>query len=990
MELPLSDKLVTLIPDDRLAALHAFVDGLETNEQAAFQQVWKVLSGELDGLESILNSGVPARVSWATDRIMRVVTPRRTEPSRPAEDSFDRAGVARSILEVLLDIELPTIIVRRHLLPKQMISETPGTDLEALERIESCWLEFLSHRSPPHGEISLDGPETAGLLLITLIIECGLLAPGYQKAALDLLWQPHPIRITGEGRYLWLAATGTRKASASIVPRRVHLTPLAAVVLASHPPPSRTLPPTLTVAFQAIAQRWSLRPEDTPPLKALCRGIALRLRLSEAAPQFVVDFAEGKNESQSIAETRWRGMYGLAPWADETDPERHRPTMNAAEDAGAEPIDARRGRGHEALTTSIGRVLSKSKDSAECLAQLKEIPVHGDASNIEKCLLSWLCHNVAESQGKRNGSRLSTIQLKFSALSPRLVAMIHARPLGTLDETDWEQIQEHIADEDVSGSRKSTIFSALFQFLTWAVREGHLSDRPIKRSIGASGSLVNATVLTHEEMEEIVEDLHDPLNPLPFAQRQFQACVLSLGYGSGLRRGEARGVLPEEVSMREPASLLLRPNAERNLKTDSSKRRVALDLLWPVSNSRTGSFLSEGGIPWLVKKDSLKADIDQVFRKLNKLIAEVTGDPNAKEHSGRHSAATWILLTLYQEDLKLQDWLGLWPFLGPLVAMGNRLRRTLLGLAGGLHGLHAVRSLLGHRHESMTLRHYIHCIDMMLLAALALATPDRSIETIFGAAGRRPHSGADRAVALDVLLARLEKEQPQRFRREDTPLEGIRRTHPKGPLELDARKCLHEWLEVSSKLSTEVAAVTCEIIGAERALVQIINDRKLVSKVRDGFPISHIDELRPTSPAEMKTALSVAHGMASLIIKPCSMSAMVQALFQSHLLRGGLGCYRTPSESVDPMATGLRALIRAGGLGMSIHVEKRGRTETGSVQRNLIALENSHSECTQPSESPIIRIHSMDTASGGRFSHQAFVWSMAMAAIAAHPGTQNV
>lgn len=230
---------------------------------------------------------------------------------------------------------------------------------------------------------------------------------------------------------------------------------------------------------------------------------------------------------------------------------------------------------------------------------------------------------------------------------------------------------------------------------------------------------------------------------------QIAKMVMTLAFRTGMRRSEAMGLLLEDIHGASKLEILIRPNTQRRLKTDSSKRIIPAGYLIPLAERREiQDWLSRrrcarckgqssdrlfaveltDGI-WREISDELTAD------RIMAALKHATGQPT-KIHQLRHAFATWLYLGLRSPDYK--EVLGLLEHLPETraqVRRGARLRRLLLNQPGPTSRSYAyvVARLLGHSSPMVSMNSYIHSTEFIQRAVSirkANQLPSASIRAI--------------------------------------------------------------------------------------------------------------------------------------------------------------------------------------------------------------------------------------------------------------------
>jgi integrase len=223
---------------------------------------------------------------------------------------------------------------------------------------------------------------------------------------------------------------------------------------------------------------------------------------------------------------------------------------------------------------------------------------------------------------------------------------------------------------------------------------------------------VSAKVFSKNEVQQIVEILQSVESGVNDAtlrleiQRHFR-----LSAAMGVRRSETLHLRPIDI---DEDMLRIRPYGEHQLKTIGSERVVPMNLL---------SQTIQRGLDDIVhnQKDSIlmsdeNTDQRPFFDQISQILKKVTGDVDLGLHHLRHTFASAYTLKCLQtvmdfEALTLElPWLHDW-------MPSNEQFNTLVGNEGQVgQGIKAISGVLGHLHESTTLKHYVHTLFLATYA----------------------------------------------------------------------------------------------------------------------------------------------------------------------------------------------------------------------------------------------------------------------------------
>jgi integrase len=314
-------------------------------------------------------------------------------------------------------------------------------------------------------------------------------------------------------------------------------------------------------------------------------------------------------------------------------------------------------------------------------------------------------------------------------------------------ETLYTKVIENVVEGENPQQLRRTVTNALREFSKFIVGKlgaNEIDDRSI---LGACRGLlpVDAKIITPEQYSEARRILRNELHR-KYDRNILQAAevMLILGFRCGTRRMEAYGLELSDLTDRYSPLLLIRPTDARQLKTDNAKRQLPLwslmadadelgenelEVLYSWKRAR----IEDGCLkmcPHLFSVPELNdareivltpLPIQKLIAALHDALRQATGDPTLHYHHLRHSFATWTFLRLMLSDLPTIP--DLFPHRAETKAWLQKAKAFRAHLYGTTHPTRkhamAVASLLGHSGPTVSLEHYVHCMDMLLPLFLA-------------------------------------------------------------------------------------------------------------------------------------------------------------------------------------------------------------------------------------------------------------------------------
>ncbi len=353
-------------------------------------------------------------------------------------------------------------------------------------------------------------------------------------------------------------------------------------------------------------------------------------------------------------------------------------------------------------------------------------------------LAQYVDFSLANPSAAGNRLSLSTLQAYVGTLWRTLMPFLGATDPVLLDDDEggfgllYAQALESIDDtQDAGPSRnlRRSVVRALRSFHHFLV-VAHGKQWSSARLLSAERGLVpvDANVITEEEFQRLQSDLreHPPADWHPEFARTMRL-VLMLAFRSGLRRSEILKLRMMDVHLRGPGELVIRPTVQRRLKSRNATRRIPLSaLLSPDELAELRAYGRERQAqgahqdadffaPPTLPASQLAPDA--FLGQLHRLMRSVLGDTTLRFHHLRHSFATWTFARLLAPPKT--------PFFGWPEGMSMQLaaRHGEDDLAQKLFGqvlptrkkAYAVAALLGHAGPEMSLEHYIHSCDLLVL-----------------------------------------------------------------------------------------------------------------------------------------------------------------------------------------------------------------------------------------------------------------------------------
>ena len=337
------------------------------------------------------------------------------------------------------------------------------------------------------------------------------------------------------------------------------------------------------------------------------------------------------------------------------------------------------------------------------------------------CLIDWLMQRFNNKKIKR-----STAYQQLTSIGRDLLSSFDEPQLLGLTSEDFHSTYENILERAQSAINRQNKADLLRRFHAHAVEV--LGVEPVKLQNVDEGffALPDANVLTEIEYQILYQflDSKKALSPVAHAQ----LIVFILGYRCGLRISEVQyiqlaelqypwmqKVLPLDKKDRLrscAATLLVRDDAFKKLKSASSQRQLPLNIL--MSDEERFELLNYHQVQckklgngkvknkYLFSEDSVNAEpmnFMDLQRGLHDLMRELTGDMQLRFHHLRHSFASHALQAVQKSVAPLQ--------------LPEHWQDQLLQGISRKH-LHQISDYVGHNNAGVTLHHYTHNLDCLV------------------------------------------------------------------------------------------------------------------------------------------------------------------------------------------------------------------------------------------------------------------------------------
>ena len=407
-----------------------------------------------------------------------------------------------------------------------------------------------------------------------------------------------------------------------------------------------------------------------------------------------------------------------------------------------------------------------STDSqADVKKQLDVIASNVRPASVDECFISFALFLMTSLSYSGNKLAVSTARAYMVTVAKRLAGRLDDVDPRTLDAEILETLYADILDDvdqqsldskilktlhtesledakqrGLARNQRRRIARALCEFHHFLVQRFHLEPINPREVLGIGKGLVpvDANLITPDEyakiyqaIPETIKSLHPSLPAQAKLSRAAQL-IFMLAFKCGLRRMEVLKLKIADLCEHAPAELLIRPSDARRLKTKSATRKMPLYALlserdlaelraWKAVRRNESTIQTVHvneqflfGIPELgfevIPQDTL-------FPVIHHAMRCVTGDSSLRFHHLRHSFASWAFLRLMVSDLtSMPELFQNMPETNDFLRKSKQFRDLLYGRADPTRRhVYGIASLLGHSGPEISMEHYVHICDLLLM-----------------------------------------------------------------------------------------------------------------------------------------------------------------------------------------------------------------------------------------------------------------------------------
>lgn len=485
-------------------------------------------------------------------------------------------------------------------------------------------------------------------------------------------------------------------------------------------------------SFARVGRRCGV---PVPAIRA-CTS-ACEARIKQASVPLLAGYAAGTVPSTSWEERHWQRLLGAYAVPVRAPHERRPPRDAGCED---DPGDA----------------ITRPIEEDAFLAQLRDATTHADrtavsmalqqvsdalaAGSTRRVLTDWLLHLVNEVRVDGKPLTLQTINGYRGALAARMVGTL-PEDLQTLTAEELGELFDDIVETASSPGVRARLCKLVRRFDAFRRAKGINVEGYLELpSTKGHYCDVSARFVTEAEYQRAMKRLEEGESPIDRESRVF----LALAFRFGLRRAEVLGLTLADVAEADrDRDLRVRANCFRNLKTRNANRRLPLSLLsareatalrrlwWQRKHAASPA---PGGVD--LHAISLFSDISAgqphalgchpAPRRAQQALQFATGDTSLHVHHLRHAFGTRHGLGALVRTLTASQRKYLPPFICQLAGECDAFHEKIRARRDPeARRCTAVSVALGHGSESITFKHYVHGLDVLLHAVMTSVQPAR-------------------------------------------------------------------------------------------------------------------------------------------------------------------------------------------------------------------------------------------------------------------------
>ncbi|EAU55209.1 tyrosine-type recombinase/integrase [Mariprofundus ferrooxydans] len=371
------------------------------------------------------------------------------------------------------------------------------------------------------------------------------------------------------------------------------------------------------------------------------------------------------------------------------------------------------------------------------------LELHGSKmSQLGWLIAQWAIMLFTYKRGIRKGSKIapSSVRTYVTTIARKLQVHVGGSDIMALNECEFYALYRDVIESKCGENNKQVTAMRLAEFhdflvYYWDVPKIDLTE--FYRGKGSSDLGVDANIVCPSIYQYAANTLGKRYGARAPRDNLIALLIMMLGFRCGLRRAEVMTILCSDICGLYNPVLFIRHNPYAYKKSDSAVRKIHLKAFLTHNElTRLKEWIHlrghEDGIEYQTqweKKNQKRLlfckagtpfepiDERQIFGAIHQALRQVSADPSLHFHTLRHSFASWFFYRL--ESGSQTSWRP--KSVSALNESMNSMRRCLvehhhlqIDLRINRKALYHVALVCGHSSPEMSLRHYIHLLDLLL------------------------------------------------------------------------------------------------------------------------------------------------------------------------------------------------------------------------------------------------------------------------------------
>lgn len=515
-----------------------------------------------------------------------------------------------------------------------------------------------------------------------------------------------------------------------------------------------------------------LIPSSLPDLFKLCGMLAVR-----RYPRDLTDYSMGKIKTTQLRDKSFSRLMRVE-WVGQKEKE----PSSCSDNGEIFEKDLTPGSALQDLAHSIDVELKEEALSKVDKLKNKYYEKRDSENNIY-VLINWIGDCVIKSDFNWERTRQESLLLVYGIV--RVVyGSLGSGELISLSKNEYMVFYQSVIDLSTSFYEQKKIARQLYLLHQYLEERFSAPKIPISKSFFAQylSNNVDANLVTFEEFNEAISLTSKEANVV---EASIVADITTIGFKTGARTSEARELLSGnfESSLLE---LYIREHDGHRLKTSNAKRNIPFKAL--VGHEGCIAFkrrkevvekervTSEGVLQFMFgdKGDDFSAapERKRISKLLHAILRKATNDGGARYYTLRHSAFSWLMLSLMWPPGFSSKWLELDAYSQDFMESSDSILRAFQGLGDLPDVKPQFRQIIyylfrnhGHSSALTSYEHYMHFFDLLWFAYLKKYYGEMSNDALAKLTGytERTIREARSENCINYLLDKYRKSKPNRI-----------------------------------------------------------------------------------------------------------------------------------------------------------------------------------------------------------------------------------